>query len=96
MTTAMGMEYPESVLREGYAISPLRTYASFERCRDDRCYRILLDQWATIWLRRRAAKKPSGYTPSIGTVQHSIGRAIERMAANDSRYAGLRPHDIAL
>lgn len=88
--TAMGMEYPESVLRAGYAISPLCTYASFEQCKSDRCYRVLLDQWALIWLRRRDARKPSGYVPTIGTVAQSIARFHQRQASNDAVFAGLR------
>lgn len=91
MTTRMGMEYPDSVLRAGYDISPLTRCASFEQCKADRCYRVLLDQWAVIWLRRRDAKKPSGYTPSIGTVAQSIARHYQRSARNDALYAGLRP-----
>lgn len=75
------MEYPESVLREGYAISPLRSYASFETCQRDPLYRVMLDNWAHIYLRRREARRPTGYVSSQGNVQETILKAYRRMAA---------------
>lgn len=79
-----GMEYPESVLQAGYDISPLRSYASFEQCKRERLWRPLLDQWAHIYLRRRDARRPSGYVCSQGNVQETILKAYQRMAAENA------------